>query len=617
MKYATLVRLRSISLALGLALLGIVQLHAQTATPPCEAHFRMFRFDGLELFDLDTVCLGTEVTFLDQSTSPNGNMVNWNWQFENGPSSNEQNPVFIFPVEDDGGDITIQLTVDDDNNCFPSALEFTLHIIAPPTFEYETTNPLCFGDCNGLASIINIVGSAPFYTATWDDPLGQTGLDVFSLCDGTYNAIVTDNYGCVAAADAGMAAFIGAPEQLVADISNMAPVFTCPGTGNEVQLSVNITGGVEPAAGYGMSWEPQNGLDDPSSGAPVFTPSLENLNQTYTITVTDNKGCQTTDEIDILATPSNVSGTVMVGAAPCDDCEVDLYVYDPLPGWWTLQDTETTNSSGGYNLGDSPAFSTLALMARPNPILFPGAIPTYFVDLGVFSHLWIDAANSPINTDCGLVLDKDINIIEPIALDGSCTITGGVYGSAPGKMQLTDPIPGVDVVVEKVPPGNALTSDTTDSAGQYEFIGLPILLDGEVYEFYVNIPGVPGVFGYQIAVAGPNLTFEHIDFCLNIDSTQIEGCTVFPVGVSQSEQASSISVYPNPTNSQFSIALGNLKGQTARIDVLDVLGKVVWERNMPALPNMLLVGGIANGNYVVRVSTASEVQTTKLIITGE
>jgi hypothetical protein len=447
--------------------------------------------------------------------------------------------------------------------------------------------------------------------------LGQAGLDVYSLCDGTYNAIVTDNYGCSAAADAGEVAFIGAPEQLVADIDNMTPVYTCIGPGNEVQLSVSITGGVEPAAGYFINWEPQDGLDNPNSGAPLFTPSLSNLNQTYTVTVTDNKGCETTDSMEILATPSNVSGTVMVGAAPCDNCEVDLYVYDPLPSIWTLQETTLTNSSGGYNLGDSPAFSTLVLTARPNPILFPGAIPTYFVDLGVYSHLWNDAANNPINTDCGMVLNKDIAIIEPITLDGSCTITGGVYGNIPGKVQESDPIPGVDVVVEKVPPGNALTSDTTDSAGQYKFIGLPILLDGEVYEFYVNIPGVPGVFNYQIAVAGPNLTFDHIDFCLKIDSTQIEGCTVYPVSISQSEQASSISVFPNPSNGQFSIALGNLKGQAARIDVLDVLGKVIWERNMPSLPNMLLVGGIANGNYVVRVSTSSEVQTTKLIIAGE
>jgi NADH:ubiquinone oxidoreductase subunit B-like Fe-S oxidoreductase len=66
-----------------------------------------------------------------------------------------------------------------------------------------------------------------------------------------------------------------------------------------------------------------------------------------------------------------------------------------------------------------------------------------------------------------MVLNKDIAIIEPITLDGSCTITGGVYGNIPGKVQESDPIPGVDVVVEKVPPGNALTSDTTDSAGQY------------------------------------------------------------------------------------------------------------------------------------------------------
>ncbi len=45
-------------------------------------------------------------------------------------------------------------------------------------------------------------------------------------------------------------------------------------------------------------------------------------------------------------------------------------------------------------------------MARPNPILFPRAIPTYYSSFGKFSHLWNDAANNPINTDCGMVLYK-------------------------------------------------------------------------------------------------------------------------------------------------------------------------------------------------------------------
>jgi hypothetical protein len=356
MKFFPLLRFLSISVAFGSGVMGSIQLNAQTATPPCEAHFRMFRYDGFELFADDTVCLGTEVTFVDESTTPNGAMVNWSWQFESGAQSSDQNPVHIFPSEDV---VDIQLTVDDGSTCFPATVEFALHIIAPPTFDYSTTNPLCFGDCNGLASIINIVGVAPFYTATWDDPLGQAGLDVFSLCDGTYNAIVTDNYGCSAAADAGEVAFIGAPEQLVADIDNMTPVYTCIGPGNEVQLSVSITGGVEPVAGYFINWEPQDGLDNPNSGAPLFTPSLSNLNQTYTVTVTDNKGCETTDSMEILATPSNVSGTVMVGAAPCDNCEVDLYVYDPLPSIWTLQETTLTNSSGGYKLGRfSSVFNT-------------------------------------------------------------------------------------------------------------------------------------------------------------------------------------------------------------------------------------------------------------------
>ncbi len=43
----------------------------------------------------------------------------------------------------------------------------------------------------------------------------------------------------------------------------------------------------------------------------------------------------------------------------------------------------------------------------------------------------------------------------------------------------------------------------------------------------------------------------------------------------------------------------------------------VWEHSMTALPNLVLVSGIANGNYLVRVATDSDVQTTKLVITGE
>jgi hypothetical protein len=135
MKFFPLLRFLSISVAFGSGVMGSIQLNAQTATPPCEAHFRMFRYDGFELFADDTVCLGTEVTFVDESTTPNGAMVNWSWQFESGAQSSDQNPVHIFPSEDV---VDIQLTVDDGSTCFPATVEFALHIIAPPTFDYST-----------------------------------------------------------------------------------------------------------------------------------------------------------------------------------------------------------------------------------------------------------------------------------------------------------------------------------------------------------------------------------------------------------------------------------------------------------------------------------------------
>ena len=42
-----------------------------------------------------------------------------------------------------------------------------------------------------------IGGTLPF-TYLWDDPNGQTALLADTLCDGTYNVIITDANGCSA-----------------------------------------------------------------------------------------------------------------------------------------------------------------------------------------------------------------------------------------------------------------------------------------------------------------------------------------------------------------------------------------------------------------------------------
>ena len=58
-----------------------------------------------------------------------------------------------------------------------------------------STNPLCFGDCTGTATVTPGGGTAP-YTYAWNDPGTQTTATATGLCAGTYDVVVTDINGC-------------------------------------------------------------------------------------------------------------------------------------------------------------------------------------------------------------------------------------------------------------------------------------------------------------------------------------------------------------------------------------------------------------------------------------
>jgi hypothetical protein len=92
--------------------------------------------------------------------------------------------------------------------------------------------------------------------------------------------------------------------------------------GTSVQLGVEITAAVgEPC----IKWIPSDTLDDPSSRTPVATfpyPFPERLpyTLTYTVIVTDERGCARTDQVSVTVTEPTV---VLVGTQIKDGCDPD------------------------------------------------------------------------------------------------------------------------------------------------------------------------------------------------------------------------------------------------------------------------------------------------------
>lgn len=73
--------------------------------------------------------------------------------------------------------------------------DYCVYVNAPPALSFSTFLTPDSGGCNGEAFLLLSGGAAP-YTVTWNDPANQTGQSAFNLCNGSYEALVTDANGC-------------------------------------------------------------------------------------------------------------------------------------------------------------------------------------------------------------------------------------------------------------------------------------------------------------------------------------------------------------------------------------------------------------------------------------
>jgi len=170
------------------------------------------------------------------------------------------------------------VTITDANGCFKVD---SIEVTEPDTLTVTLSaiDVSCFGGSDGSVNVIGTGGTGT-YTYAWNTSPIQNTQTATGVLTGTYTVTVTDQNGCIATGSV----FVGQPASGVTTTTVMTPV-NCNG-GNDGTATVSAVGG---AGSYTYLWS--NNQNSPT--ATGLTAG------TYTVTVTDQNGCFTTNNITV------------------------------------------------------------------------------------------------------------------------------------------------------------------------------------------------------------------------------------------------------------------------------------------------------------------------------
>ncbi len=571
-----------------IALLTIVtNVNGQSAPPSCLGVLDIL---GSLQESNDTVytCVGMPLTFSDESIL-DGILTNRDWTFGDGEVELDAPLSQTTHSYTEEGTYTVTLTVAS-LLCAEVTIANTVIVLGNPNYNIITGGIDCFGDCDGELTVDVQSDNAPLYIVYWDI-VGEPGITVSNLCAGDYTAIIADGLGCT---DLQTSAInLPAPEEFLSNIDLPDTLGLCPSSGL-TDIPITIVGG---AGNYQAVWNISTAVSQVSPSLMQFTPTELSLDLMYSLQMFDAVGCIAEDSIFIESLPSFLGGTVSVGSGPCIDCDVFQYHFDTQPGVWHVLNSTITDGEGNYDFGIIENFLPFTIMADPNETNHPMASPGFYPE----GHLWSTA--TVLADVCGLTLNKHVALSEPMNFGGSNSLNGTVFYSASGKTQTEeDPIPLIDVVVEKTPPGQAQGRVATNNNGEYEFQFVPN--SDTLYTLHVSLPGVPVSSTYEILADQGSEIFSNLNFCLNIDSTEIEICqeetTIITEGPRSTEDKG-FAMYPNPSNGRFVIETGIFADTNAEIRIVDGLGRMVFQKKYAETPYTINMVNLAEGYYFVQM----------------
>ncbi|MCE3280341.1 MAG: hypothetical protein K0S44_2532, partial [Bacteroidetes bacterium] len=192
---------------------------------------------------------------------------------------------------------TFTVTVTDVNGCISTA---SSPLITQPTLiniNVTTTLVSCFGG-NDATATASAGGGTPGFTYLWL-PSGISGSTISNLSAGTYTVQATDANSCTQSTTF----TISQPSIVTAAISSSSNV-SCFG-GNNGSATVTGNGGTP---FYTYNWLPSGGTNATAVNLSAGT---------YTVTITDTKGCSTTATVSITQPSQPLSATAAGSPTSC------------------------------------------------------------------------------------------------------------------------------------------------------------------------------------------------------------------------------------------------------------------------------------------------------------
>ncbi len=501
----------------------------------------------------------------------------------------------------------------------------------------SVVNNSCYGDKNGSIDI-SISGGTEPYDILWSN--GATTEDLSNLRAGVYNVTVNDDNNCPVS---------GSFEVVQpTPLSATTDVTTSSCLGADGVAIVNVTGGTRP---YAYAWD--NG--DTERIADGLEAGV------YTVTVTDDKGCQLVEPVIIdnvdapLVTITDVQGVTCSGT---DNGAISVVASPTNPfytySWSTGQTTPniTGLAEGVYEITVTDQAGckgvNRAVITQEPPQMQPICIVTVDTTTGMNMVFWEKDVTADVS---------HYNVYRESTSKGQYEVIGSVPLSEEGIFidSTADPrvrswrykLSVVDVCGnESALSPHHKTMHLTINTGLENSINL-IWDNYEGFEVatydvwrldegsdwqkitelpsnlftYTDLDAPGGVLDYYIEVEHPTGCFtEKKASSLNTsrsnrksvkktttpDTTNTDttdtGLILFP------DEEVSVNIYPNPGNGEYHLDLRMEQAAEVRITVYDITGKMLlderFESNQKEIETQLDLSGYSDGLYQVQIMTS-------------